>query len=94
MPPSRRNAAKIQTLRQYGVLNPHPEAVTDPLFQTADFFDPQDLLQVKYEMLRRVDIDKAPVTEAAAAFERALQAEPTMLSPKTRMAFISAAEAT
>jgi hypothetical protein len=38
------------------------------LFQTADFFDPQDLLQVKYEMLRHVDVDKAPVTEAAAAF--------------------------
>ena len=66
--PTRGNAAKIQTLRQHGVLNPHPEAVTDPLFQTADFFDPQDLLQVKYEMLRRVEVDKAPVTEAAAAF--------------------------
>jgi transposase len=68
MPPSRQNAAKIQTLRQHGVLNPHPEAVTDPLFRTADFFDPLDLLQVKYEMLRRVEVDKAPVTEAAAAF--------------------------
>jgi hypothetical protein len=64
----RQNAAKIQTLRQQGVLNPHPEAVTDPLFQTGDFFDPQDMLQVKYEMLRRVEVEKAPVTEAAAAF--------------------------
>ena len=64
----RRNPAKIRTLRQHGVLNPHPEAVTDPLFQTGDFFDSQDLLQVKYEMLRRVQIDKAPVTETAAAF--------------------------
>src|SRR5918911_2876061 len=63
-----RNAAKMKTLRQQGVLNPHPEAVTDPLFQRNDFFDPQDLLQVKYEMLRRVEVDKAPVTEAAAAF--------------------------
>jgi transposase len=63
-----RNAAKITTLRQQGVLNPHPEAVTDPLFQTGDFFDPQDMLQVKYEMLRRVEIDKTPVTEAAATF--------------------------
>ena len=68
MPPSLQNAAKIQTLPQHGVLNPHPEAVTDPLFRTADFFDPLDLLQVKYEMLRRVEVDKAPVTEAAAAF--------------------------
>jgi transposase len=63
-----RNAAKIQTLRQQGVLNPHPEAVTDPLFQTGEFFDPQDMVQVKYEMLRRVEVERAPVTEAAAAF--------------------------
>jgi transposase len=58
----------MKTLRQQGVLNPHPEAVTDPLFQTGDFFDPQDMLQVKYEMLRRVEVDKAPVTETAASF--------------------------
>jgi transposase len=64
----RRNTAKLQTLRQQGVLNPHPEAVTDPLFRTGDFFDPQDMVQVKYEMLRRVEVEKAPVTEAAAAF--------------------------
>ena len=68
MPSSPRNMAKTQTLRQQGVLNRHPDAVVDPLFQTADFFDPQDLLQVKYEMLRRVEVDKAPVTEATAAF--------------------------
>ena len=68
MPSSPRNMAKTQTLRQQGVLNRHPDAVVDPLFQNADFFDPQDLLQVKYEMLRRVEVDKAPVTEATAAF--------------------------
>ena len=68
MPTPRRNAAKVQRLRQQGLLNPRPEAVTDPLFQTGDFFDAQDLLQVKYEMLRRVEIDKTPVTDAAAAF--------------------------
>jgi transposase len=64
----RRNAAKIQILRQQGVLNPHPDDVTDTLFQTGDFFDPQDMLQVKYEMIRRVEVEKAPVSEAAAAF--------------------------
>jgi transposase len=68
MPTPRPNAAKLKTLHQQGVLNPHPEAVTNPLFQTGDFFDPHDLLQVKYEMLRRVEVDKAPVTETAAAF--------------------------
>jgi transposase len=68
VPPPQRDAAKLQRLRQQGVLNPHPDTVTDPLFQTGEFFDRHDLLQVKYEMLRRVGIDKAPVTEAAAAF--------------------------
>jgi transposase len=57
-----------QTLRQQGLLHPHPETVRDPLFQTGDFFDSRDLLQVKYEMLRRVEIDKRPVSEAAAIF--------------------------
>jgi transposase len=68
MPTPRPNAAKTRTLRQQGVLNPHPEAVSDPLFQTGEFFDPQDLLQVKYEMLRCVEVGKVPVTEATAAF--------------------------
>src|SRR4030095_5260895 len=68
MPTPGRNAAKIKTLRQQGVLNPHPQAVTHSLFQTGGFFGPHDSLQVKCEMLRRVEVDKAPVTEAAAVF--------------------------
>ena len=35
------------------VLHPHPETVTAALFQDSAFFDPDDLIQVKYEMLRR-----------------------------------------
>ncbi len=51
-----------------GTLHLHPETVTDPLFQNSDFFDPRDLVQVKYEMLRRALIDKASITDAASAF--------------------------
>ena len=47
-------AAKIQALRQSGTLNPKPGNVRDQLFLEDPFFDPQDLTQVKYEMLRRV----------------------------------------
>src|SRR5215468_4557609 len=65
---SSRNTVKLQVLRQLGTLHPHPEAVTDPLFQNSDFFDPHDLVQVKYEMLRRALIDKASITDAASAF--------------------------
>jgi hypothetical protein len=44
-------------LRQYGALNPHPERITEKVFSDSmlDFFDPRDLIQVKYEMLRAVD---------------------------------------
>jgi hypothetical protein len=49
-PPSK---AKIKALREQGTLNTRPEGVHDPLFAENDFFDPHDLVQVKYEMLRR-----------------------------------------
>ena len=49
-------------------LNPHPEQVRDAEFLSSEFFDARDLVQVKYEMVRRVKADGAPVTEAAAAF--------------------------
>jgi transposase len=59
---------KCDSLRQHATLNPHPEQVSDALFQTNLFFDPRDLLQVKYEMLRRVVIDGQPIGTTAAAF--------------------------
>jgi transposase len=59
---------KRQTLLQQGTLNPTPDRVTDELFLQNEFFDPEDMVQVKYEMLRRVDIDKEPVNKTTAAF--------------------------
>jgi transposase len=59
---------KALALRQQGALNPHSEQVTDQLFLTNEFFDTRDLVQVKYEMLRRVQNDGQPVSRAAAAF--------------------------
>jgi len=59
---------KRQTLRRHGTLNPHPEAVGHPLFHNSDFFDSDDLMQVKYEMLRQVHINKGSISESAQAF--------------------------
>jgi transposase len=59
---------KCVSLRQHATLNSHPERVSDALFQMNLFFDPRDLLQVKYEMLRRVVIDGHPIGTTAAAF--------------------------
>ncbi len=59
---------KVDALRQVGCLNPHPERVTDSLFAASDFFDSRDLVQVKYEMVRRVCTDGLPVASSASAF--------------------------
>ena len=59
---------KSLALRQQGCLNPHPERVAAELFQAREFFDSRDLVQVKYEMLRRVGTEGLPVNQSAAAF--------------------------
>lgn len=64
----RRQDPKRQALARDGALNPHPAAVRDPLFSGNPFFDPRDLVQVRYEMVRRHDADGTPVSEAAASF--------------------------
>jgi hypothetical protein len=38
------------------------------LFRNSDFFDPDDLVQVKYEMLRQVHIDNGSISESAPTF--------------------------
>lgn len=60
--------SKIQALKAQGTLNPHPELVTDELFVTNDFFDPNDLVQVKYEMLRKVHVEGVLPGKAARMF--------------------------
>lgn len=59
---------KQRVLHNSDTLNFHPEGVHDPLFQENAFFDANDLLQVKYEMLRRVHSDGWTVTRAADSF--------------------------
>ena len=59
---------KADTLRQHGCLHPHPEKVTDELFVSGELFDARDLVQVKYEMLRRVRVDGHSVSQSAARF--------------------------
>jgi len=66
---ARRPDQKENALREARSLNPRPEAVTDEAFAAgAEFFDARDLVQVKYEMVRRVRAEGEPVTAAAAAF--------------------------
>jgi transposase len=59
---------KLLELKRTGTLNPHPAAVSDPLFRENPFFDSKDLLQVRYEMLRRHRVEGASVVEVSSVF--------------------------
>lgn len=63
-----KKAGKRKALKERGALNLHADAVSDPAFQESEFLDAQDLVQVKYEMLRRVSLEGCSVTEAADRF--------------------------
>ena len=60
--------AKLEALREHDSLNPRPQTVRDSLFHEHEFFDARDLVQVKYEMLRRVSVEGKTVRQAAADF--------------------------
>jgi transposase len=59
---------KTKALRDAGCLNRKHGDVRDPLFKGSNFFDSRDVVQVKYEMIRRVEVDAQTVTQAAAGF--------------------------
>ena len=59
---------KLVALQESGTVNPHAVDVTDPAFIGSDFFDPRDLVQVRYEMLRRVSVEGSSVADAVARF--------------------------
>jgi transposase len=78
-----RQDPKSQALARDGALNPHPEAVRDALFTGNPFFDPKDLLQVRYEMVRRHLADGIPISEVATAFG---VSRPTFYKTQTTLA--------
>jgi transposase len=60
--------AKVAALQATGTLNRRPQAVADPLFRTGGFFDPRDLVQVRYEMVRRHLVEDEPIAATAQLF--------------------------
>ncbi len=61
---------KKKFLENEELLNPRPDKVTHPLFQSLShsFFDPLDLPQVRYEMLRTARGGDSSVTKACMQF--------------------------
>ncbi len=56
-------------LKRARCLNHEPERVQDPYFiQQTDFFDPKDIVQVKYELLRRCEVEKKEVASTCHDF--------------------------
>ena len=59
---------KAEELERSRTLNARPQSVIDEAFVSSEFFDARDLVQVKYEMVRRVEAEGASVSAAARAF--------------------------
>ena len=59
---------KLAALEESGTANPHPQEVRDAAFAGSDFFDSRDLVQVKYEMLRRVRTEGLSIADSALLF--------------------------
>ena len=59
---------KIDALAAERCLNPRPETVVDERFSSSEFLDARDLVQVKYEMVRRVRVEGDTVAASAREF--------------------------
>ena len=62
------NTSKRRTLMQSGTLNKNADKVADPRFKNLTFFDPNDLVQVKYEMLRSAQKEETGILKASETF--------------------------
>jgi transposase len=68
MESKKRNIAKMQALGQNSTLNKNAARVVDPKFRNMAFFDPNDIVQVKYEMLRSAQKDGVGVLKASKTY--------------------------
>jgi len=66
MPPN--PEPKRQALQASGTFNPRADQVRHPLFAHSEFFDPHDLVQLKYETLRALEKDHYSTAQAARQF--------------------------
>ena len=63
-----KSKTKEDSLREHRTLNRGADRVTDELFLSDPFFDARDLVQTRYEMLRRVSQDGWTVSRSAGSF--------------------------
>jgi transposase len=61
-------SSKQRALEESGTINARASEVHDPAFADSDFFDPHDLVQVRYEMLRYVCSEGQSITDTVERF--------------------------
>jgi transposase len=59
---------KNKLLKENGIWNKNHQKVKNSLFEENDFFDPKDIIQVKYEMLRKINKENASITDISIGF--------------------------
>src|SRR5438128_1688582 len=59
---------KTLELKRTGTINSRPDSISDALFRENPFFDPKHLLQLRYEMLRRHDVEGISIVDVATRF--------------------------
>ena len=62
------NEERRKRLKREGTLHPNPKKVRTQLIGQSPFFDADDLMQMKYEMLRNVSVDHQCAAAAARSF--------------------------
>jgi len=62
------NEERRRRLKKEGTLHPNPEKVRTQLIAQSPFFDANDLMQMKYEMLRSVSVEEQSAAAAARTF--------------------------
>ncbi|OGN72842.1 MAG: hypothetical protein A3G30_01505 [Chlamydiae bacterium RIFCSPLOWO2_12_FULL_49_12] len=65
---TKQNEHRISMLKKQSVFNEHATHVVHQLFLENDFFDPHDVIQVKYEMLRWAQSQKDSIQKTAKLF--------------------------
>jgi transposase len=68
MPAPAPSSSKRQALQASGTFNSRHARVRHRLFQDSEFFDPRDLLQLKYESLRALQQEDYSLAQAASEF--------------------------
>jgi len=74
--------AKRKALQATGTFNPRATHVRHTLFDQSAFFDPEDLLQLKYETLRALEVERCPIAKAAREFGLS---RPTIYEAQTQL---------